>query len=416
MGGTFIALADDATASEANPAGLTQLSRPEISVHGRSSSSSIEALDINAVTALDALNRQRESGPELRPNRRVGNSFASDTRTTFESSTSELSFASFVKPYEKATLALYYQRAADFSGENSFEAYDDSLLDAYRARQRLDLVLDNFGVSLAYRVGPRVSLGASLRYSRLAIDAFQDLRLDYPNDLEKNLIPAGSSLEQVDALGLIDQRIQRQDLEDQQGELTFNLGLLLNPEGRWSFGLVYKAGGDFSIAGTNETFSCQAAEVVGTFRCEPPRRGRATTSRFKVPDFLGIGLAWRATERFRLALDANHVTYSDLTIAPARNPNAGPGVGMQFSSNEDTTAFHFGLEYILFVGSKQVPMTLRAGSMHLPDHDSFRGIDSAETMGTAGLGLVLMESLQLDAAVQFGGATDIAILSFVYRL
>ena len=36
FGGAFVALADDATAAYANPAGLNQLTRPEISLEGRS--------------------------------------------------------------------------------------------------------------------------------------------------------------------------------------------------------------------------------------------------------------------------------------------------------------------------------------------------------------------------------------------
>src|SRR5947207_8864896 len=35
MGGAFIGLADDASAAEANPAGLTILRKPEISIEGR---------------------------------------------------------------------------------------------------------------------------------------------------------------------------------------------------------------------------------------------------------------------------------------------------------------------------------------------------------------------------------------------
>ena len=35
FGGAFVALADDATAAFSNPAGLTQLLRPEISIEGR---------------------------------------------------------------------------------------------------------------------------------------------------------------------------------------------------------------------------------------------------------------------------------------------------------------------------------------------------------------------------------------------
>ncbi len=36
FGGAFVALADDATAAFANPAGLTQLVEPEVSIEGRS--------------------------------------------------------------------------------------------------------------------------------------------------------------------------------------------------------------------------------------------------------------------------------------------------------------------------------------------------------------------------------------------
>ena len=36
LGGAFAALADDATAAFANPAGLVQLVRPEVSIEGRS--------------------------------------------------------------------------------------------------------------------------------------------------------------------------------------------------------------------------------------------------------------------------------------------------------------------------------------------------------------------------------------------
>jgi hypothetical protein len=35
FGGAFVALADDATAALANPAGLVQLARPEVSIEGR---------------------------------------------------------------------------------------------------------------------------------------------------------------------------------------------------------------------------------------------------------------------------------------------------------------------------------------------------------------------------------------------
>ncbi len=85
LGGAFIALADDATASEANPAGLTLLFRPEVSIHGRSTSTDLEVVDLNAAAALDNLNGFRTDFvgmPPLRGGDRVGNAFADSPRTT----------------------------------------------------------------------------------------------------------------------------------------------------------------------------------------------------------------------------------------------------------------------------------------------------------------------------------------------
>ena len=47
LGGAFVAVADDATAAWANPSGLMQLARPEISVEGRSWSEDREGLASN---------------------------------------------------------------------------------------------------------------------------------------------------------------------------------------------------------------------------------------------------------------------------------------------------------------------------------------------------------------------------------
>ena len=53
MGGAFLALADDATASLSNPAGLTQLTAPQISFEGRFS---------NFTTVLPFQSTQRFNG------------------------------------------------------------------------------------------------------------------------------------------------------------------------------------------------------------------------------------------------------------------------------------------------------------------------------------------------------------------
>ncbi|MEM7585979.1 MAG: outer membrane protein transport protein, partial [Acidobacteriota bacterium] len=253
-----------------------------------------------------------------------------------------------------------------------------------------------------------------LRYSLLQLDALQETRLDYLSDLELDQLSPGASLEEVLALGIIDQRITAEIYDNQAHDITFNVGLLFNPDGKWSFGLVYKDGGDYEIDGREELTDCLIAAPMGATGCEPQTRNPAVT-RITVPDFLGLGVAWRPFDRFRAALDINHITYSDLTFEPATNPDVTQAVRDQFEDVDDAVEVHFGLEYIFLLGSRKQPLTLRAGTYTDPDHDGFREIDSDDTVFTAGIGTVLMESFQIDLAAQWGDSVDAGILSLVYR-
>lgn len=414
MGGAFIALADDATAAEANPAGLTKLSRPEVSLHGHYSNLDVATLDLNALTSLDALNRFRTFETRLRPRDRIGNAFATDTQLLFDPSVSEVSFASYVKPAKGYTFSFFYQRSVEANDVNTFRAFDDSLLDLYQTRQEIDVKLDTFGVSAAFEAGDLLSVGFSVRLSQLALTSLLDSRVDYQADLEFDQLAPGASLEEVQALGIVDQQVRRELFDDEDLDVTFNVGILLNPRGRVSFGLVYKDGGQFDVEGFSEDFGCMDPNPPPGFLCRPANQSRAN-QRLKAPDFLGLGLAWKVTDRLRLALDANAITYSDLSIAPAPNPNAGPDLAPQFEPIDDVVEVHFGMEYVTFVGSGRAPLTLRLGAYTDPDHDGIRTIDSDDTVYTLGIGTVFMESFQVDLAAQSSDRSEAGILSMVYR-
>src|SRR5690349_21131094 len=85
MSASFIGLADDATASESNPAGLTILTKPELSAHFRASSLDTEAPDTVTGRGFETFNDRVESP----------------------------GFFSFVYPWKTAAVSVYYQRAAD---------------------------------------------------------------------------------------------------------------------------------------------------------------------------------------------------------------------------------------------------------------------------------------------------------------
>lgn len=411
MGGAFIALADDATAAEANPAGLTNLSRPEASVHLRSSDFEVELVDLNATLSLNSLNQARTGAP-LESGSVAGNAFASSTDAVYDPSVTDLAFASYVKPFENFTVSLSAQRLTRFSGENSFEAFDDSLLDYYQTRQRIGLELDSVGASLGFKASERLSVGFSVRYGRLALDATQETRADYLQDLELNSLPAGSSLQQVQALGILDQQVRRETVDSQDSDIDFNVGVLFNPGGRFSIGAVYKDGGQYEIGGETASFGCLAPLTTGVVTCEPQNTA-AATRRVKIPDFFGVGVAWRATDRLRIAIDANWISYSDLS--PFDGDAIPPVLSQDVEAIDDEVELHLGVERILLIGSNSRPLTLRAGFFLEPDHDGFRQIDSEREAFTLGLGTVFFERFQVDLAGQAADGESRLIASAVYR-
>ena len=114
LGGAFVAVADDATAAYANPSGLVQLLRPEISVELRTWSD-----DGEAVT----------------------------------SDLSGIGFASFVLPLQRWSLAIYGQTLASVEAAGRSSGEDSGFIPIST------LTIASFGMSAALRVNDALSLG-----------------------------------------------------------------------------------------------------------------------------------------------------------------------------------------------------------------------------------------------------------------
>ncbi|MCP4897066.1 MAG: hypothetical protein GY906_08830 [bacterium] len=117
LGGAFVAVADDATAAFANPAGLGQLIRPEISLEFRS----------------------WQYDPE-----------------NLASSMSGIGFGSFVYPFDNWTLAVYLHSMAvlDFISQPNDSPFTGNTISIGTS-----LTVFNFGASASYTVSDRLSLG-----------------------------------------------------------------------------------------------------------------------------------------------------------------------------------------------------------------------------------------------------------------
>ena len=439
MGGSFIGIADDATAAEANPAGLVNLSRPEASIHYRSTSYDIEYFDGQGQELLGLANEIRADVgvPVLAPGARLGNAFASDPRTHLDGDVDDVSFASYVQPVGGVTFSIYYQQDGSFEGETSgFQVFDDTFGDLYSTAQSISLDIESYGGALAFRIGDRFSLGASVRYTEGQVALLQRQDIEYFLDTEFVLFDANGyvgpgdlfsgepvSLDQVRATGIVDLlRFQREAFGDDD-DITYNVGFLVNPGGTFSVGGVFKKGGEFEFT-DRTTINQNVQSPPGTgFPIDVNENGFVllpldcnffscvnTTEdapfRFETPDVLGLGISWKPSPSWRFAADAVEIGYSAIEES---------SIGQQSESIDDEVEIHVGLEYIWFLGgSTDRLFTLRGGGFTDPDHDGSAAIDSDDEHYTLGIGLTL-GGFQVDLAGDFSDSADRALLSLVYR-
>ncbi len=310
LGGAFTGLADDATATYANPAGLTILRTQEFGLEVRH-------------TGFDT---PFPSGGSVSNNpfdvSNVGSETASDTIT-------RPVFASWVYPAERATFALFYHRVGDL--ETSFDgapiefvnANGQGTDEALAKSTRLDYSIENIGASVGYKVSDTFSLGLSVAYSDFSIDSYTVRFSD------------GDPFNQ-----------QRQQGSD--NDIVYTLGALWNINPQWNLGLAYRTGGDFDYRASNE--------VVGTtlrLDLEPE---------FSVPNVFSLGLAYRPSDALLFTLDVNRIEYSRLSDG-IESIFANPRTPL---SIDDATEVHLGVEYAFL--EMATPMFLRGGLWRDPDH------------------------------------------------
>lgn len=363
MGASFLGLADDATAAASNPAGLTILTKPEVSAHFRYTSFDLEAPD--TVVGI---------GTE-----------------TFTDQVGSPSFFSFVYPWKAAAASVYYQRTSDFRSHSFFEGTSLTTGDALARYDQVDTKfrVEIFGAAAAFKLGSKVSIGGSAQASRVSLDSL--LRFTFP---------AGA---------LLTQGTLAPSTSDTK--LTWNAGILVTPVSKLSLGGVYKKGAktefpeDFLITFTDgvETVDLGSTPIVVPIG---------------VPDVFGGGLAIRVTESWTILADVVRVEYAQASLPPeqanAYQTFGFGGDGAAYEPLTDETELHLGTEYTFSAGSDWI-LAVRAGYYSDPDHDGIKGIDSGQHHGTVGGGVVVKNRLQIDLAFNVAKNIRDALLSVVVR-
>jgi hypothetical protein len=381
LGGALTGLADDATAAFTNPAGLTTLARLEVAFEGRA---------------------RRLETPYLFGGR-VGN--GSPTNVGIDTAAGPIyavnvsndlmpAFLSFVLPGGTWALAGYRHEFVrlDQSFQSQGVIVERRLPTAAlttrhdAARDQLTLGLTTYGISGAYRLNDRVSVGAGVTLNHFNATAFGERFDPSPNGPGEFGQPDFSAAQ----TGVTS--------DDAQFGIGYTVGGLITPHrgpGKLSLvqiGVVYRR---------QPSFEFPRAVVNNTpfpFPIFPPPIEDHSLT-FAPPTSAAVGLALRFGPSATVTLDVAHVGYASLLDFYPATPARANG---RFSI-EDGVEPRVGFEY---ASARRLPISLRVGAWLERDHalKFERGAD--EPFGI----LAAMDADVLEA--QFPGGRDLTHLAF----
>jgi long-subunit fatty acid transport protein len=391
LGGAFAALADDATAAFANPAGIVQLLEPEVSIEGRSWS-----YDTPFVRG------GRASGEP------TGIGLDSVSGLSYGVSANDLagvSFLSFVYPGKKWSLAAYRHRWADFAlsrrVDSLFAGGEGELDRAGDVLSQTDFQVTNNGIVGAYEVVENLSVGLGVVYFQAEMDSSS---LEFALGEDGPFAPNPRTPELLDT---------SYSLRGEDSGIVFHTGVSYRPSPRWSLAGYFREGPALTVQVTEVVGPSNDVAAEGTIELQGE-------SPLELPDVYGFGLAYRSLDgALTVGFEWDRVLYSSITEGLDEEV-FDPGQIRMSDGNE----IRVGTEYV-FMKSKPV-FALRAGAWHDPAHrlgsgpeaDVFEravfdgGEDQLHVSGGAG---VVFDRVQLDFGFDLAKTTDQISVTVVYR-
>lgn len=377
MGGAFIGLADDATAAYTNPAGLTVLTKPEVSVEYKAGKYTTKIMD------------------------RVGT-------TEYDKNASGLSFISYAYPAKNTTITIFRHQLMNAKADFLWHEKDTGDPNPANWRNNdshanIDTQINTIGLGLGTKLHDRFSLGLSVGLAQL----------DYKSTLQRY---------RDDGTGtMVPNEKEVSNCTDNAEQYT--LSLLWNVAGELNLGMVYRQGPKFTISRTAYEYDALANGGWGSWTSI---RSISETE-FKVPDVYGLGLSYRLAPNLTMAADANYVKYSQLIAEFVGDVNNSFQYSQMDGFNlDDEWEFRLGMEYVLDVAS--APLALRCGYYFRPDHrvyytgstervnaGNYLTKDKDDHIGSLGVGFLINPNLQIDLAASYGRFATEGIASLVYR-
>ena len=394
FGGAFVALADDATAAFANPAGLVNLVQPEVSIEGR-----VWAYATPAVEGGRGFGPATGQGLDVIPGLRIGESTAE---------LGGVSFLSLVYPRGEWSFAFYRHQVAnyEFAGDTTalffgpWPGFPGSRARSWDYRRAMNLEIASYGLSAGYRVNDYLSLGLGVSYFEtdlaLSLESFA---------IYDEADPQGQTWWSAHSFFAPQLLVSDWSLSSDDTGWGVLAGLLWRMSERWSLGAVYRQGPE-EMGAVEE----RAGPMHGAL--QPGAVILAGTGEFKLPSVFGLGTSFRSRDgRLTVSFEWDRVGYSSILEA------ADPGLAL-----DDANELHLGAEYV-FLPSTTV-LAVRLGAWLDPDHRTdyhggsyvsealfLRGEDEVHL--AAGMGAVF-KRLQVDLGIDISDPVSTVSLSTIY--
>lgn len=391
FGGAFVALADDATAAHANPAGLTQLLKPEISLEARQWSYTIPYTQGGRFEGLPS-NQGIDSTVGIRT-------------AEWEYDASGISFVSFAYPGNSWSFAVYRHKYAklEFSGETQGLFGGGSTCCQERTNDQImssDIDITSYGLSAAYRLFANFDIGLGAIYYDALFDARTTEYLWDADTIESFFAPNSF---------LPERSVMSENIHTEDSDWSFAAGFLWRLAENWSVGAVYRRKMEIEVdvevtAGEAGDFGVPPGSVFFQVVGVP----------VQFPDFYGLGFAYRNPDgRLTVSFQWDHVEYSDIPRS----------LHLPDQTMDDANELHLGAEYVFLEATPII--ALRLGTWLEPDHQMRASIDDPflqamlprgddDVHYSVGLGMAT-QRFQIDLAADFADRVDTVSLSAIYN-
>ena len=432
MGGAFTAIADDATAALANPAGLGLISSVEFAISGKRTD---EALGL-------ATARSTATGPLTAPYPDI-----ETTNVDRDTHATSFDFAGVVVPLSRRLVAaltyaenLRFEGDAGDSGYQYVELRDNrsggaarrDFLFQYREFGSVSLRNRLLGLSLAYRVTERLRVGGGVTLNRPSFELGGDAGGPHRITSRTFLSPTSEEIRTVS---------MRVD-----GVSGTKAGFLVGIHADLLSGGALTLGADYRSSPHNDGTLVIGGDVPAALASQTSR-----PFKFRVPRDAAIGLASHPMPGLTIAAEVQWVAYGDIFDRPLPVVSyaglVGPPPGFPVSDvladvspAPNVWVPRIGLEYV--AGGNDARLAFRVGYHREPAHGVTARLAARDASGapfpitdppysesvaavfdggraddrfTGGLGVTVARSLSIDFGFDVGRASRQLAASLFYR-